>query len=59
MNVVPSRKTGSGALAGAAVVVLIWVIGAIWNVSIPPEVASAFTAICHFVVAWLVPSAEE
>jgi hypothetical protein len=55
-KITPSRKTGSGALAGALSVVVVWGIG-LTGISIPPEIASAFTVLCHFVVAWLVPNA--
>jgi hypothetical protein len=59
MNVIPTRKTGSGALAGALSVVIVWGTGKFFQIDIPPEIASAFTVICHFAVAWIVPRAPN
>lgn len=57
MNLTPTRKTGSGALAGAVAIILVWLIG-LCGVTVPPEIAAAFATISHFTVAWLVPDAE-
>lgn len=39
------RKVQAGGLGGAVTVVLVWLLGALANIDIPPEVASAFTTI--------------
>ena len=53
----PTRKVGSGALAGALSIVLVWVIQTYGGQQIPAEVASAGTTILSFIVSWLVPEA--
>jgi putative flippase GtrA len=39
------RKVQAGGLGGAVTVVIVWLLGAIANVDVPAEVASAFTVI--------------
>ena len=53
---VPERKVASGTLGGIAAVVVLWAIG-LSGVEIPPEVASAITALVVAGIAYLVPSA--
>jgi hypothetical protein len=52
----PSTKVSTGAVAGAVVVFVIWVVKAAGLVDdVPPEVAAAVTTVVSFVLAWLVP----
>lgn len=53
----PTRKVASGGIAAAITVVIVWVLGAFFDVDVPPEVASAFTAIIAFATSYLVPEA--
>lgn len=50
----PNRKITAVGLAGSATAILIWALGPVLPV-IPPEVASAFTAVIAAVIGYLVP----
>jgi hypothetical protein len=52
----PTRKVGIGAVAGALSVIVVWGISFI--VDVPAEIASAFTTILTFAVAWFVPDSS-
>lgn len=39
------RKVQAGGLGGAVTVVIVWLLGAVGHIDVPPEVASAFTVI--------------
>ena len=54
----PTRKVGTGALAGAVSIVLVWVLGNVIHIDVPATVASAITTIMTFVTSYLVPEAE-
>ncbi len=49
----PSRKVGSGALAGALSIVLVWAVGEA-GVDVPAAVASAVTTIITFATGYFV-----
>lgn len=51
----PSRKVTTGGLAGALSVIIVWAVEEFGGVTIPAEIASAFTVIATAVVAYLVP----
>lgn len=57
-SVVPTRKVGASALAGAISVVLVWVVNT-WaltgSIKITGEVASALTTMITFAVGYFVP----
>lgn len=53
-SVMPKRKVGAGALAGALSTLLVTVLSAN-GVVIPPEAASALTTVIMFIVGYLVP----
>ena len=57
-SALPTRKVGSGALAGAITVIIVWVINAFTGVEIPPEVSSAITLVLMFGASYFVPEAE-
>ena len=48
----PTRKVGMGGVAGAATVVLVWVLGLL-GVPVPVEVASAMTVLIMFGAGYL------
>lgn len=48
------RKVQAGGLGGAVTVVIVWLLGAIANVDVPAEVASAFTVIISTGLAYAV-----
>lgn len=50
----PTRKVGAGAIAGALSIIIVWFLG-MAGVTVPPEVASAFTVLLTFAVSWFVP----
>jgi len=49
----PTRKVGSGALAGAVTVILVWVLSQ-FSVDIPAEVASSITLVGVFTTSYFV-----
>jgi len=51
----PTRKVTSGGLAGALSILVIWLINTVVGKEVPPEVASSFTVVLTFIVAYLVP----
>jgi hypothetical protein len=48
----PTRKVQNGGIAGAAVVILVWIVG-MFGLAVPAEVASAFTVLAATGVAYL------
>lgn len=51
----PVRKVSAGGIAASLSIVLVFVLGSL-GVDVPPEVASAITAIIGFVAAYLTPA---
>ena len=49
----PTRKVGSGLIAGAIVTVLVWVLS-LFDVDMPGEVGAAITTILVFVTSYFV-----
>jgi hypothetical protein len=54
----PTRKVGSGALAGAVSVILVWILS-LFGVDMPAEVASAITLVLMFATSYFVPENSE
>lgn len=50
----PNKAVAAGA-AGAATIILVWVLGQFAHVSVPPEVASAFTTLIASGATYLTP----
>lgn len=50
-----SRKANYGGLAGALSVVLVWLVHSVYEVKIPPEVASAITTILGVLIYIVTP----
>jgi hypothetical protein len=46
-------KVAAGGLGGALALILVWALG--YAVTIPPEVAAAFTLLLSSLCAWLAP----
>lgn len=56
----PSKTVTTGGAAGAAVIIIVWLIGAIWpGVDIPAEVSAAMTVIISSAAAWIVPDPDR
>jgi len=51
----PDRKVTSGALAGAATVILVWVLS-LFGVEVPGAVGAAIATVLGFVTAYMVPN---
>ena len=51
----PSTKVTAGALAGAVVTVIVWLVGAMTSVDIPAEVAAALVVIVSLGLSYVVP----
>jgi hypothetical protein len=52
-SMAPKTKVAAGGVAGAITVLVVWVLG-MFNVAVPPEVASAFTVIISFATSYFV-----
>jgi len=50
----PTPKVASAGIAGAAVTIVVWLIGLL-GVEIPGEVAAALAAVFAFVAGYLIP----
>ena len=50
-----SNKFFGAGIAGAATIVIVWLVHQWGHVDVPPEVASAFTTIFGAAGAWLTP----
>lgn len=49
----PTRKVAAGGAAGAITILLVWAAGEFASITVPPEVASAFTTVISFLAAYL------
>ncbi len=47
-------KVAAGGLAGALSLIILW--GVSFGVTVPPEVAAAFTSVLAFIGGWLAPA---
>lgn len=48
----PTQKVAVGAITGSVTIVLVYLVRTVANVEIPPEVASAITAILSFMASY-------
>lgn len=51
-NLAPTSKVTAAGTAGAAALVLVWILGS-FGVEVPPEVAAALTALIATAAGWL------
>lgn len=58
-DMLPTRKVSAGVLAGAIVVLVLYLVNLIWHVGVPGEVGSAITTLFTFVISWLIPDKYE
>jgi len=56
---VPTRKVGAGALAGAISVMLVWAVKNYGNTDLPAEMSSALTTVVTFITSYFVTDAES
>lgn len=52
-SIAPSTKVAGGGVAGALIVLVVWILGLL-HVAVPPEVASALTVIVSFATSYFV-----
>jgi putative flippase GtrA len=50
----PTRKVAAGGIAGAVSIVALYLVQALFNVTVPAEVASAVTLILSFGMSYIV-----
>lgn len=50
----PTQKVAAAGIGGSITILLVYLIQAIFNVDIPPEVASALTAVIAFLSGYFV-----
>ena len=55
---IPARKVQAGVVAGAATIILFYVLGELWDIHPPAEVGAAVTTLLTFITSWFTPSAE-
>lgn len=58
MNLLPTPKASSAGLGGALSVIVIWVLSSIYQIEIPPEIASAITTVVAFGAAYIAPRSQ-
>ena len=54
----PARKVWVGALTGAIVTIIVWIIETAANYKIPASIVVAFNTVVSFIVSYLVPPAD-
>ena len=57
MNLAPTPKVATGALAGALSVIIIWILGQ-FHINVPPEIASAFTTVISAGASYFAPHSQ-
>jgi hypothetical protein len=55
----PVAKVTATALGGALATLLVWLLGAAWQVDVPAEAAAALAAVLAFAAGYLKAPAEE
>jgi hypothetical protein len=58
-SLAPARKVWVGAVTGALVTILVWIIESIAKIVIPAGVVVAFNTAITFIVSYLVPPAAD
>ncbi len=54
----PIRKISYGALVGAVVTLVVWLIETLGKVTVPAYIAVALSTILTFVIAYLIPPSD-
>lgn len=57
-SMIPTRKVGGGAIAGAIVVILIKIASEAFSYEVDGELASSITTLVTFAVSYFIPDAE-
>lgn len=57
-SLTPVRKVAVGGAAGAVTIIIVWVAGLL-GLDVPAEVASAFTVLITFAVAYFTPAKDD
>lgn len=55
----PIRKVTAGAIGGASITVVLWMIKSVFKVDVPAEVASAMTVLLTFAVSYQTRAADD
>ena len=59
MSVKPHRKVAAGALAGAAITVIVFGMKSLMKTDVPADVASALTVLLTFGISYMTPAADD
>jgi hypothetical protein len=59
ISVKPVRKVAAGALGGATITVILFVIKSLMKTDVPADVASALTVLLTFGISYMTPAAED
>jgi hypothetical protein len=55
----PIRKVAAGAIAGATITVILFVIKSLLKTDVPADVASAMTMLLTFGISYMTPAADD
>jgi hypothetical protein len=55
----PIRKVAAGAIAGATITVILFVIKSLLKTDVPADVASALTVLLTFGISYMTPAAND
>ena len=55
----PARKVSVGALVGAVVTLLVWLIETIGKITVPAYIAVALSTLLTFIISYLIPPADS
>lgn len=59
LSVKPIRKVTAGAVGGAAITVILYMVKTVWKVEVPADVASAMTVLLSFAVSYQTSAGED
>jgi hypothetical protein len=59
VGVKPIRKVAAGALAGASMTVILFVVKSLMKADVPADVASALTVLLTFAISYMTPAAND
>jgi len=55
----PVRKVAAGAIAGASITVILFLVKSLMKTDVPADVASALTVLLTFGISYMTPAAED
>ena len=59
INSKPIRKVAAGAMAGAAITVILFLVKSVLKADVPADVASALTVLLTFGISYMTPAGQD